>query len=85
MTNLVIPHVVTVSNVAMSNVIVVTNADGGTVTMTQKGMTTVSSGPGALVIAFLVVAMIGCFFCGKLSAKDKVSNKPVAPRSRQSN
>lgn len=61
MTNLVIPHVVTVSNVVMSNVIVVTNADGGTVTMTQTGMRTISIGPGALVIAFLVVAMIAAF------------------------
>ena len=61
MTNLVIPHVVTVSNVALTNVVALTNADGSVNYITGMKMQTIAFGPGALVIAFLLVAMIAAF------------------------
>jgi hypothetical protein len=61
MTNLVIPHVVTVSNVAYTNVVAVTNADGSVNYITGRKMQTIAFGPGALVLVLLVVAMIAVF------------------------
>jgi hypothetical protein len=57
MTNLVIPHVISISNVALSNVFVTTNADGTAVVITQTGMRTVAVGPGAWGLLLLVVAV----------------------------
>src|SRR5687768_7824281 len=61
MTNLVIPHVVSISNVALTNVITTTNADGSVVHIGGQRMQTIMFGPGALVLVLLAVALIVMF------------------------
>jgi hypothetical protein len=61
MTNLTISNFLTVQNLKMTNEIVVTNADGTTVTMVQTGMRTVSVGPAFLPVVAVIVAIAALF------------------------
>ena len=70
MTNLVIPHVVTVSNVDFTNVVAVTNADASVGYITGRKMQTIAFGPGALVLVLLVVGMVVAFLWRTFGKKD---------------